>query len=82
MDAMNREADIQNLDGDLDVALVFSRFRSVTCVFLVELRGIEPAAKSRVNCGNVIFDYAIQREMTRSDLRLHRKVLMASTPTA
>jgi hypothetical protein len=38
---------------------------ALTCIsFLVELPGIEPAAKSGVTCGNAQFDDAKQREST------------------
>jgi hypothetical protein len=37
---------------------------------LVELPGIEPAPKIVVSCGNVEFDYAKPRQMTRNDLRI------------
>jgi hypothetical protein len=47
--------------------------------FPVELPGIEPAAKNDMACGNTEFDDAKRRETTRSDMRIHRKVLMAST---
>jgi hypothetical protein len=35
----------------------------------VELAGIEPGTKIRLNSGNTEFDDAKQREKTRSDLR-------------
>ena len=37
---------------------------------LVELPGIEPAPKMAVSCGNVEFDYAKRRQMTRNDVRI------------
>src|ERR1700687_1241660 len=36
----------------------------LTWAFLVELPGIEPAAKGRVTCGRTEFDYAKRRETT------------------
>ncbi len=48
----------------------------------VELPGIEPGAKGPVTCGKTEFDNAKRRETTRNDLRIHRKVLTASTRAA
>jgi hypothetical protein len=45
----------------------------------VELPGIEPAAEIGVTCGDAEFGDAKVRETTRNDLRIHRKVLTAST---
>ena len=45
----------------------------------MELPGIEPATKISLSCRNAEIDDAKRREMTRNDLRIHRKVLMAST---
>lgn len=50
-----------------------------TAYSLVELPGIEPGPKIGLTCGNAQFEYSKRRETTRSDLRIHRKVLMAST---
>jgi hypothetical protein len=48
----------------------------------MELPGIEPATEIALSCGNTEFDDAKQLETTRNDLRIHRKVLMPSTPAA
>ena len=48
------------------------------CPF-VELPGIELGAKIRLACGNDENRYAKPRETTWRDLRIHRRVLMAST---
>ena len=48
----------------------------------MELPGIEPGAEIVLNCGDPRFQHANRRESTRNDLRIRRKVLMASTPSA
>jgi hypothetical protein len=55
---------------DLDVRPVFDTFMAMTCTYLVELPGIEPAPKMVVSCGNVEFNDAKRRETTRNDLRI------------
>jgi hypothetical protein len=45
----------------------------LTCSFVVELPGIEPAPKMVVTCGNAEFDSAKVRETTRKYLRIRRR---------
>jgi len=46
---------------------------ALTSFFSVELPGIEPTPEMVVNCGNVEFNYAKRRQMTRNDLRIRRR---------
>jgi hypothetical protein len=46
---------------------------------LVELPGIELGGEIALTCGSAGFDDAKQRERTGNDLRIHRKMLTAST---
>jgi hypothetical protein len=46
---------------------------ALTCIFPVELPGIEPAAQKRLTCGNVEFDDAKARETTWNDLRIRER---------
>ncbi len=39
-------------------------FAALTCIFPVELPGIEPATEMALTCGNAEFQYARQRETT------------------
>jgi hypothetical protein len=48
-------------------------------VLAVELPGLEPLLQTLLSCENAEFDDAKVRETTRRDLRIHRKVLTAST---
>ena len=62
-----------NLDGDLDEKESWPRLLALTSIFLVELPGIEPGPKIDLSCGNVEFNYAKRRQMTRNDLRIRRR---------
>ena len=51
-------------DVDLDVARIAGNFTPVTCCYLVELPGIEPAPEIVLSCENTRFADAKRREMT------------------
>ena len=46
---------------------------ALTCVFPVELPGIEPDAEITLNCGNTEVDDARRRESTRNVLRISER---------
>jgi hypothetical protein len=46
---------------------------ALTCIFPVELPGIEPATEIQLTCRNAEFDYAKVRETTRNYLRIRER---------
>jgi hypothetical protein len=46
---------------------------ALTCIFLVELPGIEPAIEIALSCTNTEVDDVRRRESTRDDLRLRER---------
>ena len=46
---------------------------TLTCIFPVELPGIELGADIRLTCGNIENRYAKRRETTREDLRIRQR---------
>jgi hypothetical protein len=46
---------------------------ALTCIFSVELPGIETVAEILVTCGNADSDYAKIRETTRNYLRIRER---------
>ena len=49
------------------------RLVALTCIFPVELPGIESGTKVLVSCGNASFQYVKRRESTRNDLRVRER---------
>ena len=45
-------------------------FVALTCIFTVELPGIEPALEILLTCGKAGFRYVKRRDCTRNDLRI------------